>query len=470
MNPSPLKHRSRRTYRAGRHAVLLALVAVVLGGCVTPQPDLRRLYELQAGAVARNPVIIIHGFYGARLRDRTTHEQTWPPQLRHILKYRTHKLALAFDEQTLSTRPSAIEAYRIFDELAGYDFYGRLLYTLEKPGGYIQTEPGTPVRPGDRRFYVFHYDWRQDIVQTARELDRFIDRLRHDWEDPGLRFDIVAHSMGGLVARYYARYGAEDVLNAKVPMPNRHGAQRFQRVVLMGTPNFGSVSAVYTYIQGIGVGAVGLPVEILTTWPSVYQLFPHPAAPWLRDRDGRDIGENLYDTATWKQHGWGPYDPEVAARYRARFPDPATADTRLELLQRFFAHQLRRAERLAWALSTRAEPEPLRYILFGGDCELTPAVMLLEPGSDRARLRLWPDHIANPRSGVDYSRLMLQPGDGRVTKASLFGRETLDPTVPRRRDNYLPVNYAISFCETHDKLTGNVHFQDNLLNILLTPH
>jgi pimeloyl-ACP methyl ester carboxylesterase len=454
---------------AGVRITVLALVTLILGGCVAPRPDLKRLYELQSGAVARNPVILIHGFYGARLRDRATHDPAWPPQLGDILQYRTHELALSIDEKTLATRPSRFEAYAIFDELAGYDFYGRLLYMLEKPGGYIQTEPGAPVAPGDRRFYVFHYDWRQDIVQTARELDRFIDRLRKDWGQPDLRFDIVAHSMGGLVARYYARYGTEDVLGEDTAQPNWHGARRFERVVLMGTPNFGSVSAVYTYIQGVAIGAVGLPVEILTTWPAVYQLFPHPLAPWLRDIDGALVSENLYDPATWQRYGWGPYDPEVAQRYRDRYADPATAEARLRLLQRFFVHQLGRAERLAWALSNRAEQEPLNYILFGGDCELTPAMMVVEPVRNKMRLRMWPEHITDPRSGTDYSRLMLQPGDGRVTKASLFGRETLDPTVPRHHGNYLSVDYSISFCEAHDKLTGNVHFQDNLLNILLTP-
>jgi hypothetical protein len=63
---------------------------------------------------------------------------------------------------------------------------------------------------------------------------------------------------------------------------------------------------------------------------------------------------------------------------------------------------------------------------------------------------------------------MLQPGDGRVTKPSLLSRESLDPTAARDPNIELPLLYSIMFCESHGDLTSNIHFQDNLLNILLT--
>jgi len=64
---------------------------------------------------------------------------------------------------------------------------------------------------------------------------------------------------------------------------------------------------------------------------------------------------------------------------------------------------------------------------------------------------------------------MLEPGDGRVTKPSLLARETIDPTAPQHEESFLPVAYHFFLCEQHDQLTGNASFQDNLLNVLLTP-
>ena len=119
-----------------------------------------------------------------------------------------------------------------------------------------------------------------------------------------------------------------------------------------------------------------------------------------------------------------------------------------------------------------AEPvSPIRYVLFGGDCHLTPARLLAEPTDDgRDATRLMPEQIKAPRPGVNYEELMLEPGDGRVTKPSLLARETLDPSAPQHEDSFLPLAYAFFLCAPHDTLTGNINFQDNLLNVLLTRH
>ena len=63
---------------------------------------------------------------------------------------------------------------------------------------------------------------------------------------------------------------------------------------------------------------------------------------------------------------------------------------------------------------------------------------------------------------------MLEPGDGSVTKPSLLARETLDPSAPQNEDSFIPIAYWFFLCEHHEKLTGNINFQDNLLNVLLT--
>ena len=69
--------------------------------------------------------------------------------------------------------------------------------------------------------FQFDYDWRRDIVESAQRLHAFVlkkrryvqeeIRKRFIVSDADVRFDLVAHSMGGLVARYYLRYGAADL-------------------------------------------------------------------------------------------------------------------------------------------------------------------------------------------------------------------------------------------------------------------
>ena len=109
-----------------------------------------------------------------------------------------------------------------------------------------------------------------------------------------------------------------------------------------------------------------------------------------------------------------------------------------------------------------------RFVVMGGSCKLTLARGLVEQVDGRTQVRFDSDKIRNRRDGIDYERLMYEPGDGTVTKASLLARQSLDPTVARHRYSYFPLGHAVFLCEDHSMLTGNLSFQDNLLNALLS--
>jgi pimeloyl-ACP methyl ester carboxylesterase len=456
-----------------RHALRLFIICllVLFAGCATQKPDLGRLYEQQAEGARYHPVIVIHGFLGSRLRYKNNGQRTiWPPDIRELVSRETHSLALPINKKTLEPLPSEIEPYEIFDHLAKIDFYRSLTTTLQKLGRFQASQPGQAASALDRRYYILVYDWREDIVQSVRRLDRLIKQIRRDYNDPALKVDIVAHSMGGLITRYYARYGTQDVLNRNDFFPIDFGASRIHQAIFMGIPNLGSSSAVYTYIKGLGFGAYGLPTEVLTTMPSIYQLFLHPGIPWLVDIYGQSISADLYDVAMWKKNHWGPYDPVVIKRVMNQAENEWAGEKRLELLRNYFAKHLKRGKNFARSLSVRPAKHSVEYIVFGGDCELTPANILLERINGKFRLRDHPNKIINPRDDVDYYRVMLQPGDGRVTKPSLLARKTLDPAQSGRPEYFFPLHHAIMFCETHGDLTGNIHFQDNLLDTLLAGH
>ena len=103
---------------------------------------------------------------------------------------------------------------------------------------------------------------------------------------------------------------------------------------------------------------------------------------------------------------------------------------------------------------------------FGDDCHLTPSRCLVEDVNEMVLVRLNPEDVVNRVEGVNYDQLMLEPGDGAVTKPSFLGSNSLDP-YETGRDSTLPLLYAFFICKEHDQLPGDITFQDNLLNIIL---
>lgn len=452
-------------------AVVLVLATLLLSACgtVIPKTDLQRLYATQTGNPDQPPVIVIHGALGSRLQDPATGEELWPGSLGEVAFSDYRALRLDIDPETLEPLPTRLAVSGITTSIGGVDFYDRILSTLEEAGGYTAAEPGTPAAHGEKRLYVFLYDWRQDNVDTVRRLDAFITKIREDYGEPDLKVDIVAHSMGGMITRYYARYGTLDVLDDNEFPVNQYGADRIRRVILLGTPNLGSLGALRTLIRGFRIGLGVVPPDVTATFPSTYQVLPHAINDWFMTMDGRRLERDPFSAENfWQRFRYSVYSDEVGLAIRERFEDEAEADAYLAVLQRYFEKHLERARRFSWSLTVPVPQPKLRYIVFGGDCLLTPARSVVEPVEGDWELRLEPGEIVNPLPDVDYERLMLEPGDGRVTKASLLAKRSVDPTVARHDYSFFPVDYPVFLCERHTRLTGNIDFQNNLLHALLS--
>ena len=449
--------------------IVFLILSIALAACGEVAPDLRRLYSFQSPVLDRDtnkfqpPVVLVHGAFGSRLRNKENKNEVWPGSLRRILFNDYTAITLPIDAETLQPLPGGLEVSGITDRVAGQDFYGQIIHVLEEIGGFVRTTPGTPAELGQKRYYVFEYDWRRDNVESARALDHYIEQIREDYQNPTLKVDVIAHSMGGLITRYFVRYGTVDVLDDNEFPVNNHGAEHLRRVILLGTPNLGSARAVNNLIGGMKVGFNRIPTETLVTFPSGYQLLPHPLSDWIVTASGKTLKRDLFDSVLWDRFEFSIFSPEVEQRVIKQH-----GAEYLATLKRYFHKHIERGRRFVWSLTVPVPDHQIEYVVFGGDCNLTPARLLVEEIEGESVVRLWPKHIKNPVPGIDYERLMMEPGDGTVTKSSLLARQALDPTVPRHRYSFFPLKYPFFLCEDHSRLTENINFQDNLLHALLS--
>lgn len=484
-----------------RHASLVTLVValVVAGaGCGARRtPDLVRIFERARARPGKPPIVIIPGILGSQLRNPRTGEIVWPSALRSDVDglslpmtpaLRDNRDALVADEIVLNARLLP-KLERFSPEVT---VYRELIRALKDYGGYREGSWDAPA-PGDHQdtFYVFPYDWRRDNVETAALLVSRLDELKRKLGRPDLRFNVVAHSMGGLVARYAAMYGANDLPPEGVaPRPDWSGAAHVGKIFMIGTPNAGSAEAFVTLLEGYSIteGLRGrvrllnkLAREDAVAVPSIYQLLPHADAARFLDEELNEIKIDLYDPAAWSEYGWSPL---ADADFRARFSRGETRDEeatrrdgprQLAELDAYLAAVLSRARRFHDALdAAQDDPPPVPLFAFGGDCEETLSALVIrrDPKTNRwqtiTQARPFRTAAGTEHKRKAVERRMYEPGDGRVTRRSLLG-EALAGTRPANRlyDTALPIAYAVFACDLHGDLQTNKTLQDNALTLLI---
>ena len=303
-------------------AVITLLPVLILTACASPYkaPDLGGLYNslVQNESPYRNPVILIPGLLGSKLIDQQTGEIAWGTfgvgNLSSGTASGTAGIALPMSKgQKLSAlRDNLVPAGaldRVVVNFLGYPLqqntYAHILGVLGI-GGYRDqnlAEAGV-IDYGNRHFtcFQFDYDWRRDLVESAGVLDRFIKEKRRyvqqeiekrfGIKNHNVKFDIVAHSMGGFVARYYLRYGANDLgADGSLPKLTWDGSRHVEHLVIIGTPNAGSVDALMSLINGFRPALLlpHYPPAVLGTMPSTYQLLPRSRHHALVDEKGSRI-------------------------------------------------------------------------------------------------------------------------------------------------------------------------------------
>lgn len=215
------------------------------------------------------------------------------------------------------------------------------------------------------------------------------------------------------------------------------------------------------------MGLRKVPPEIVATISGAPQLMPHPAIPWLVNTHGDVIDRDVFSLETWKDFGWSIFDPKVRERTIQRKGGGKAGRRYLAMLEAYLQRHLLRGRRFLELMAHDKDHRDIKPFVFGGDCDATVSRLVVEKARNRVVAREKASSIIRSIAGVDYERLIHDPGDSVVTRDSLLGRY---PHPVRAGFSALPrlsVSHSVFLCERHQFLTGNAEFQNNLLHTLL---
>lgn len=453
----------------------LATLSLVSTSCISARrtPNLEHIFASARARTGKRPVIVIPGILGTELINSKTGQTIWPSA------FRTSDEGLPISPNLEANHDHLVpgkilETVRLARILPEVYVYRDLLDALRRYAGYREGNWQDPGVDGDRdTFYVFPYDWRRDNVANARALVQRIQRLKERLQRPDLKFNVVAHSMGGLIARYAAMYGDTDLPPDEVAIrPTWAGAAHISKIVMIGTPNEGSSDAFATLVEGYSVTEGlrrrvpllnKLTAEDAARTPSVFQLMPHREVAKFLDENLQPITLDLYDAEVWKRYGWGAINSEEFRR---------DYNGSLEELDAYLANTLKRARRFHESLdAVENSDSPVVLLAIGGDCEetLSAPVILRDEKRNRWRTLIRPREYRTS-TGVKMSKekvteAMYAPGDGRVTRASLLGENLIK--TRDRVTGFTLLRYAVFGCDLHGQLPRNKSLQDNALTAIV---
>ena len=423
-------------------------------------------------AQGNNPIILIPGLSGSELKHKKTGEIVWFK----ALKSKTEDLRLPISADLAKMHDGLIPGDILRKLKIGIfpvtDVYDGFIKAMELRGGYHEESWEKPSETGyENSLYVFSYDWRLDNVENARLLIKSVESLKLKLKKPNLKFDIVAHSMGGIISRYAAMYGDADLPAAgRQPVPTWAGAKHFDKIILMGTPNEGSVLSLSSLLNGFAVGRLRIDLPFVQdtskfmvfTIPSAYQLLPAPGTLRVFDDKLEPKTINIYDPKVWSKYGWNVIDDKG-------FADEFSSDER-KAAPAYFASVLDRAKRLHEALATKpGKTGGISFFVLGSDCKtaLDSIVVYHDNDKDKWKTLFTPKGFTRA-DGVkitadELKKIMISPGDGIVTRRSL---DAATQSETAGLESIFKSGSSKLICEEHNKLAANDKIQDYVLSVL----
>lgn len=464
----------------GSRGWFFLLVVVGLVGCRSePRPDLGAIYDESAQKIGaqRNPVIVIPGILGSKLEEPGMKTPVWGaftygaadpdyPEGARLVALPMGKgkpLSELRDSVVPTTVLDSVEIdVALLVRGLEIDAYDEIITTLAA-GAYrdemIELATSGPVnQEGHFTCFQYAYDWRRDISEQAVVLHERVLYAANAAQDgfnldAPPKVDIVAHSMGGLVLRYYLRYGAQPLPDdGSLPELNWAGAQHIERAIIIGTPSAGSVLSLTQLVEGVNYVGLITPTyrpAVLGSMPSIYQLLPRVRHQRIVDETtGEPI--DFLDAMVWNHYGWGLADPDDARTRKWLLPDIEDAAERDAIAYEHLEKCLARAEQTFRALDRPAtdKPEHLRMILYAGDVDETPDVISVNA---KGKLKI----------------KSTAPGDGTVTRASTLLDERIGSDYQPRVQSPIQWDQVQFIPADHIGLTSDPSFSNNVLYELL---
>lgn len=221
------------------------------------------------GLAMRDVLVVIPGITGSVL-ERKDVGRFWAPAPSAILTYiktlgrSLDALILEDDDLDAPDAPDGVRAtalvpYTVIPGLDRFDGYTGLRRRLHE---VFSLTDGDPIGLGPpANYFEFPYDWRRDNRGSACNLKRLIDRELPRWRErnPQAKVIILAHSMGGLVGRWY--------------LEKLDGHEHVKALITFATPHRGAPNA----LDFIANGNRKLWLDFtaaLRSYVSTYQLLP----------------------------------------------------------------------------------------------------------------------------------------------------------------------------------------------------
>ncbi|MDR4501163.1 MAG: hypothetical protein MRJ96_06905 [Nitrospirales bacterium] len=180
-----------------------------------------------------------------------------------------HGLALQQDDWEVDDLGDGIKATRVMENfhlvpglIKVVDGYTHLRQLFRES---FEVTPGTLDGKKEANYFEFPYDWRRDNRAAARQLKTLIDKKLPEWREKSGAKDakvlLIAHSMGGLIARYYLEnLEGENWRNCKA-------------LITFGTPYRGSIKALKSLSHPYKNLFLDL-TTVIRSFNSLYQLLP----------------------------------------------------------------------------------------------------------------------------------------------------------------------------------------------------
>ena len=422
-----------------------------------------------------DPVIIIPGLTGSELINKKTGETVWFK----VSKSKTDDLRLPLSLDFTGSHDDLVPGDILREVkiaalplLPKFDVYSGFIASLVKDGYHEERWELPTEKAADKAIYVYPYDWRLDNVENARLLIRRIEDLKRRLKKPGLKFDVIAHSMGGLIVRYAAMYGDTDLpAGNRSLVPTWAGAKLFDKIILMGTPNEGSALSLKSLLEGMRLGGLKIDLPLVRnmskfdvfTIPSAFQLLPAPGTLLVSDDKLEPVDVDLYDPKVWTKYGWNPINDRGFAS--------AFSSAERKIADTYFRTVLARAKRLHEALAAGAADSKTAVSLhiIGSDCKdsLDAIVIYHDEHSDRWKTIFKPSGFTGSTgqkvTSDDLKKVMMGPGDGTVTRRSFEART--EASLAKVESILRPASSKF-ICEEHDRLQTNVEIQNYIMSIL----